>query len=929
MTNSPKVTTLVTVNADKLGLPDVLDMIVHQAGLTLAYGNAVGDIKGVVSLQVRQVPVADALEQALRGTGLTATISRTGHVLITRSADGELQGGITGTVRDAKSGTPLANATLSVDGASKGVMTSALGQFSITGLAAGSHTVTIRHIGYARQAQRVTIEDDSTLHLDVALQVTATALDQVVVTGTVIPTELKAVPNAITVISAKDIEQRGITHIDQLFHGDVPGLFALNRGSTSPLGQVIMYSRGAVTLPPAPGSSISVGTETPIKTYVDGVELSDPTFLNQIDPRSIERIEILTGPQASTIYGSNAINGVMQIFTKRGTSHRPQLTLNLLSGLIQSNFSSALTPQHDYSAQVAGVDGQISYNAGGTWSSIGAWTPASQQTNVGGYGGLRVEYPTSAGRISADATFRRASTRSFQRGQDNEFVTHLHEIGWDAPSIGGNTGYTAPATFKNDGQTFGAMLSYAPTSWWSNELQAGQDGNDNFWYYTSRGYVMPYDSTLIYTEVMSARRSLRLASTVSVPLTSLAKATVTAGADEWQNLTTNEYFMPQSLTGNLSAGGAYSMYTRQPAHNAGAFMQSQAGILDRLFFTYGLRAEWNPTYGAQAEPNYAPRYGVALTQDIGPLTAKLRASYGRSTRPPTATEKLSRPNRDDGLFGVYGNYDETLGNPELGPEYQQGGEGGLELYLGNRASLVVTRYNQTVNGLITAIPKADSVRSLQPNPTLFGRPCSGWSFLPSVCLRQDAQGYWYAAQAQNVNVGSIRNQGWEVTGTVNTGPLTTKGIYTWSKSRMIGVTDKYRDQFPINQYPQFQVGATFSNLPEHTMALGITYAAGKNTVALNLNRVGQQRIFGNKFSLQYLSGAVRLQQNVQNILVVYEYPDMNQGYTLADLNISRRFSSVVEGMLQLQNLTNNYSNDFSDISAVMGRQTKGGLRIHL
>src|SRR5690606_22003959 len=131
------------------------------------------------------------------------------------------------------------------------------------------------------------------------------------------------------VINAADIERRGITRIDQLFRGEVPGLLAMEEGmlaynstitevhgarsslqaNTAGTSSVKMYSRGASSLDGGPN---------PIKVYVDGVELLDASYLGAIDPGSIERIEIITGPQAATIYGSGALGGVMQIFTKKG-----------------------------------------------------------------------------------------------------------------------------------------------------------------------------------------------------------------------------------------------------------------------------------------------------------------------------------------------------------------------------------------------------------------------------------------------------------------------------------------------------------------------------------------------------------------------------------------------------------------------------------
>src|SRR5690606_40987122 len=92
----------------------------------------------------------------------------------------------------------------------------------------------------------------ATLQADFALEPNASVLDEVVVTGTVVATERKAIPNPITVITAEDIEKRGITRVDELLRGGVPGVIAGDLGSLSysadvpgSMASATVYSRGA------------------------------------------------------------------------------------------------------------------------------------------------------------------------------------------------------------------------------------------------------------------------------------------------------------------------------------------------------------------------------------------------------------------------------------------------------------------------------------------------------------------------------------------------------------------------------------------------------------------------------------------------------------------------------------------------------------
>jgi outer membrane receptor protein involved in Fe transport len=914
----------VTLRVHQAPLTDVVYSIARQAGLAMMLEDGLIAPSARVSVQLRETRADAAFEQVLRGTGLVALIQTEGNVVIVRAQAASVASGtIVGTVVHAATKQPLVGASVLLDGALSGVKTMEDGKFRIPGLAAGAHRVTVRLVGFVKYETVVRITDSETVTVNAALSPSVNALDQVVVTGTVVAAELKAVPNAITVITAKELEQRGITRIDQLFRGDVPGLFAQRPGAQALTDQVTMYSRGASAISTlSSGVSATTSNTNPIKTYVDGVEMADPQYLSQIDPRSIERIEILTGPQASTIYGSNALNGVMQIFTKRGGSSAPQLLLNAQSGWVENNFSAARTPQHDYSAQLNGVEGRMSYNAGGTWQYIGPWTPAKQSTRTNAFSGVRLELPTRLGRISADVSARRSLTLNRQRGSTDQTAAGYQEQGYYRYVIS-TSGLSQPINQMVAGQTFGFTLNHAPTSWWSHELVVGRDISETEMRTTAPAYVQAVffrqaDTTLAYQRDKNDRQSLRYSTTLRIPIADAVQTTLSAGGDAWQNLLSSTNAPAVTRTNGtltdicIAFGFSCTVVSRTPTHNTGAFLQTQTGIKDRLFLTYGFRAEWNPNFGDDVLPTYTPRYGAAYTQDVGSVTAKLRASYGRSTRPPAAGAKVAQPVTGQTTITQYGPIDNWLANPHLTPEQQRGWEGGLELYTNGRGSLVITRYDQTVDGLITSV-KADSARSLVQNP-------SGYSVLDV-----DGYGYWY--QFQSVNVGSIRNRGWELQGTTNVGPFTARGTYSWTKSRVIGVDERYRPLF-VNDL-RYRPGATFRFLPEHTWAAGVTYAVAATTFEINFTGTGQIVGAGGQLFWSGLNSDIRLPHNRYNMGAGAGYMAFNSGYALADLNMSHRFSPSVDGVMQVQNAFNRYNTDFSSQFASLGRQVKLGARMRL
>lgn len=897
---------LVTVKFTNTPLAQAVQTIAEQSGAVVLYSpKKLGNKR--VTYAVSNVRAEDALVGVLKNTGIQIEKSADGtltllpgEVVGTARANGVLAGKVT----DAKSGKAVAGANISVGNDSRAVATGDDGTYRLAGIPAGTHTVVVRLVGYAKQTRMVTVGEGATAMVDFKLEPSANVLDQVVVTGTVARTELKAVPNAITVVTAKQIEERGITRIDQLFRGDIPGLFVMNGGVSkpgddNPLDEVFMFSRGATSL----GDQNQLGTTNPIKTYIDGIEVAESKYLSQIDPKSIDRIEILTGPQASTIYGSNAINGVMQIFTKRGSTNRPQVTATLLTGFLQNNFSSSLTPQHDDALQVSGQEGRISYNAGTALYHMGAWAPAKKTTRFNNFGGARTQY----GPFSADLSARAGNTRNEQRGSFAQGLAYLQATGGWSPVS--DRGVTAPISQRLNSRTFGLTATYAPWSWWSHEFGIGSDISQTEAIRRAPSYATRTDTGLTLNTSSSDRRSLRYTTTARASLPYDAHLTVTLGADSWQSLASSMSASAVSLTGTIAGTPTI---TRQPGHNTGGFFQGQLAFRDALFFTYGVRAEWNPNFGAEAQPNLAPRYGVAYTKDLGLLTAKLRGSYGRSTRPPDVSEKKGIMETDPFWISMMGPYEKQKSNPDLGPEFQQGGEGGVELYFGSRGSLVVTRYNQTVGGLVALINNVDSVRSLQPFPEDLG--IDYW-----------LGNYLYMYQTENLNVGNIRNQGWELQGSVNTGPLSTRATYSWTKSRVIGIDKRFQSQFPSSLWQQYQPGSSFRFLPEHTWSLGSTYTRNATSVGLNLTGLGQLIVQQDNLSFE-LHFARRLP------LLRPIYPNITrmarrQGYAMADLNASHRFSSNVEGVLQVQNLADYYRSDYTPLSPVLGRQTKFGMRV--
>lgn len=145
-------------------------------------------------------------------------------------------------------------------------------------------------------------------------------LDQVVVTGTVGDQERRAQGAEVASLNAADAVRRSpAANIPELLAGVLPGI-SVTRASGATGGSSLIRVRGV--------SSIALSNEPLI--FVDGVRLdyrnvtvdgaaNDISTLTDLAPYDIARIEVVKGPAAATLYGSDASAGVIQIITNRGT----------------------------------------------------------------------------------------------------------------------------------------------------------------------------------------------------------------------------------------------------------------------------------------------------------------------------------------------------------------------------------------------------------------------------------------------------------------------------------------------------------------------------------------------------------------------------------------------------------------------------------
>ncbi|HET7585928.1 MAG TPA: SusC/RagA family TonB-linked outer membrane protein [Gemmatimonadaceae bacterium] len=259
--------------------------------------------------------------------------------LLAPAARAQQVGTITGRVVDADDQQPLPEVQVLVVGTTIGARTGADGRYRISGVSAGQHTLRTLRLGYASATLRVDVPAGGNVEANFTLQKSVSILEQVVVTATGAEQRRREAGNSVGTINVDSVELAPVQTFSQLINGRVAGLSVLESGGTTGTGARIRI-RGA--------NSLSLSNEPLI--IVDGARLNsdanslsidvggqEPSRLNDINPDDIENVEVLRGPAATGLYGTQAANGVIQITTKHGRSGRTRWTMYAEGGAVNEN----------------------------------------------------------------------------------------------------------------------------------------------------------------------------------------------------------------------------------------------------------------------------------------------------------------------------------------------------------------------------------------------------------------------------------------------------------------------------------------------------------------------------------------------------------------------------------------------------------------
>jgi len=268
----------------------------------------------------------------------------TASILIAAPGIAAQGGTITGLVTNAQSGQPLEASQVFIADLDIGGLSQQNGRFLLQNVPSGTHDLRVERIGFRTVTQQVTVGGGQTVVQNFAMAEEALALDEIIVTGTAGGTQRRAIGNVVERIDASAItELAPVTSMEQMLETRIPGLQMQSSGGTIGGGSAQIRIRG----------SASVGLSNDPLVYIDGVRMNiersegrrqTSSRLNDINPEDIESIEVIKGPAAATLYGTEASNGVIQIITKRGA--QGDVEFNATIGLGMNYLADAANKVH-------------------------------------------------------------------------------------------------------------------------------------------------------------------------------------------------------------------------------------------------------------------------------------------------------------------------------------------------------------------------------------------------------------------------------------------------------------------------------------------------------------------------------------------------------------------------------------------------------
>ena len=658
------------------------------------------------------------------------------------------EGTITGSVTDAETGETLPGANVEIPDLGVGIATGVDGMYELEGIPAGAYDVVFSFVGYQQQEVAVEVEAGETVELDVELLADAAQLDEIVVTGLGVEQTRGEANISVASIDAGELSETSeFENVTDLLQGRTSGV-TISRSSGNVGGGLRFDVRGGVSL----------NSDGQPLIFVDGTRIaqdSGPGFgvggqpasspLADLDPSNIESINVLRGPAATSLYGTDGTDGVVLIETKSGREGQ-ELEVNyqgtLGSAVKQRGYNEGIYPTADrlddihrrgmiqgHRVNVSGSLEDVNYRIGYSHRNTESIFPTGEGERNNLNANIEAR-PTESLTINSRSTL---ALNYYSRPQaDNNIFGVLGALALDAP-FGAFTERDSTAFFAIDDQqrvrTFqqSADVTYTPDALSGLTLRA-QGGADISARRNDQTEPNQFSDVYISSggernalDVDRRRFNADLTATYDYDLASNVSATTTAGtqlfseSDRSVNATASE--IGTDLITDIGAGTQLDNIGEGLSNerSAGIIGRQQLSFADRYSLEFSIRRDWSTRLIAGETDSFEEWYPAirasAQVEEFLPDVVSqlnLRASWGQSGSLPNLIDsepvRLGGQSSGFGTGATIGN----IGNPDLNLEQVNEIEGGFDLGINDRYTLSFTYYRQNTEDSIVNFQVAPS-----------------------------------------------------------------------------------------------------------------------------------------------------------------------------------------------------------------------------
>ncbi len=518
--------------------------------------------------------------------------------------ENEKRGVISGRVFDAETMIPLDFVNVYLEGTSEGTATGNGGRFSIQTFKNGKHKLIARHIGYKRYEEEISLSFGLNLIRSIALIPTSVPGQEVIVTAAIKEQTVRMSPASVSILRAKDIHTSPVNTFDQVLE-NAPGITLYRSLGISVQSLSIRGSSDVA----------GGGVGNRVLLLIDGRPALRPdsggAFWSLVPTNFIERVEIVKGA-FSSLYGSSAMGGVINVITRRPTIN-PSTRINLKFGFFEKEAPAIRYSDKNLQSK------QVEISHSGFNGPIGYLFNVSHKQSDGHAESAEYKFYDFFGKLVYNVNFNHNLELTFGGG----FARNDYPHSW-----------------LNNLKSLSIKPKYR------DDRQEKRHGSVDLHYWVIPNKNTKYESRIyLYSQISESKFNendplLTLPGNESFGLKTHINSRKFGSLSQISHSLNDKHYLVTGIDlqfDNIRSSPDTIMYGNHQVNNAAIYIQDEVKIHSKMVATLGLRYDYNHLANGRTLGLMSPKlaFVFALNQNLA-----IRALFGQAFRAPTIAESF-------------------------------------------------------------------------------------------------------------------------------------------------------------------------------------------------------------------------------------------------------------------------------------------------